>query len=208
MFKDIFSEVQNYLQNHDGEVDDRGFTFRKRSEHIWRVFKWVERLIEAEDCTENIDRDSLLVAALFHDIGYSKSLTDHAAQSALIFRDYAENNKYDKTQIEFIEYLIRNHSNKSLLSSSDTPLELVFLLEADMLDETGSLGIIWDAMMVGGKAAQNYIEAYDLLLSHSCGGDFLDANPMRSAKAREIWESKQNLIREFMKQLKYDLAID
>jgi len=203
IYKDIFNEVKTYLLIHGGEDDDRGFTFRKRSEHIQRVFTWVERLIE--DCTENIDRDSLLIAALFHDIGYSKSLTNHADQSALIFREYAENHGYSKNQTDFIEYLVRNHSDKDILFAPEIPLELVFLLEADMLDETGALGIIWDAMMSGGKAAQNYMEAYNLLLSHSCSSEIINENPMRSAKAKAIWENKQNLVKEFLKQLEYDL---
>ena len=161
MFKEIFDYVKDYLQNHGGEDDDRGFTFRKRSEHIWRVYTWAKRL--SKDRTENIDRDALLIAALFHDIGYSKSLNDHANQGALLFHEYAESKGYDKKQMEFIEYLIRNHSNKEMLSSPDTPLELILLLEADMLDETGVLGIIWDAMMIGSGATSSYIEAYNLL---------------------------------------------
>ena len=206
MFTDIFDEVKVYLENNGGEEDDRGFTFRKRSDHIWRVFIWVGRLIE--DCTENIDRDALLIAALFHDIGYSISLNDHPNQSAFLFREFAINKKYDYPQVEFIEYLIRNHSNKELLFESNTPSELIYLLEADMLDETGALGIIWDAMMTGGRLAQNYMETYELLLSHSCDKSILTVNPMRTVKAREIWESKQYLISEFLKHLKYDLAIN
>ena len=205
MYNDIFNEVKNYLEIHGGEEDDRGFTFRKRSGHIWRVFKWAQRLIE--DCTESINRDALLLAALFHDIGYSQSLSDHANQSALLFHEYAKDRKIEYSLAEFVEYLIRNHSNKEILFSTEIPLELVYLLEADMLDETGALGIIWDAMMIGGRFAKNYVETYDLLSSHSCAKNLLDVNPMRTAKAREIWANKQNLIKEFFIQLEYDLAI-
>ena len=206
MFENIFREVKEYLEIYGGEDDDRGFTFRKRSEHIWRVFVWAQRL--SEGCAANIDRAALLTAALFHDIGYSKSLSDHANQSALIFRDYALNKNYENNQIDFIEYLIRNHSNKAVLFSLDIPLELVLLLEADMLDETGALGIIWDAMMTGRRGAQNYKESYNLLLSHSCNDDVLKQNPMRTEKAKAIWENKQKLVGEFVKQLGYDLAVN
>jgi len=110
LFKEIFNEVKDYLEKYGGENDDR-FVFRKRSEHIWRVFIWTKRLIE--DCTENINREALLTAALFHDIGYRfKRVQDHGAQGALIFREYAESKNYEKNQADFIEYLIRSHSSK------------------------------------------------------------------------------------------------
>lgn len=202
-FKEIFSEVKAYLEKYGGEHDDR-FTFRKRSEHIWRVFNWAKRLIES--CTENIDRDALLIAALFHDIGYRfKRTQDHAAQGALIFREYAQSKNYEKAQAGFIEYLIRNHSSKNMLLADDTPLELVILLEADILDETGALGILWDAMVCGSAGAQSYTEAYNHILTYSCG---ITENPMRTAKAKEFWEDKQKLAREFVSRLKFDLAID
>lgn len=206
MFKEIFKEVKEYLEIDSRDNDDRGFIFRKRSDHMWRVFIWAERLIE--DCKENINRDALLTAALFHDIGRHISHEDHPNQSALIFHDYATRKNYDINQVEFIEYLIRNHANKEILFSPDIPLELVFLLEADMLDETGALGIIWNAMVSGIMSAQNYIETYNLLLSWSCSSDFLNVNPMRTEKAKKIWESKQKLNKEFLQQLEYDLGIN
>ena len=202
MYKDLFYYITDYLKSHGGEDDDR-FAFRKRSGHIWRVFTWVQRL--TADCTEDIDRDALLIAALFHDIGYSESVKDHTNQGALLFHEYANKHHFDQKQSGLIEYLIRNHSDKELLFSTDT-LELVYLLEADMLDETGALGIVWDTMMTGFRQDEDYMEAYRLLKSHTCNK--LNDNPMRTPKAREIWENKQELVKEFMKHLEYDLAIN
>jgi len=202
--KEIFEEVKDYLEKYGGEDDDR-FVFRKRSGHIWRVFIWAERLIE--DCTENINRDALLTAALFHDIGYRfKRVQDHAAQGALIFKEYAENKNYEKNQADFIEYLIRDHSNKAMLFADHTPLELVFLLEADILDETGAHAILWDGMACGSGYAKSFTEAYKHIEAYSC--NIINENPMRTAKAKEIWANKQKLAKEFLSQLKYDLAID
>ena len=206
MFQEILNDVEEYLKIDARNDDDRGFTFLKHSHHMRRVFVWVQRLME--DCTEDINRNAVLIAALFHDIGRHISHEDHPNQSAIIFRDYAIKKQYDEHEIEFIEYLIRNHSNKEELFLAETPLELVFLMEADMLDDTGALGIIRNAMVSGIQSAQNYVEAYNLLSSWACSTEFLTTNPMRTAKAREIWESKQRLNSEFIQHLKYDLAID
>ena len=150
--------------------------------------------------------NALLIAALFHDVGYFQSIDDHANRSANIFHAYAERKNYDKTQADFIEYLIRSHSNKELLSSDDTPLELILLLEADELDETGALGVLWFGMVAGSRGAEDYDEAFREYLSYARW--ILDSNPMKTAKAREIWERKQDFIREFFTQLEVDLGID
>lgn len=206
MFTEIFNEVKEYLESHGGNNHDGGITFRKRSDHMWRVYIWVERLIK--DCTENINKDALRIAALFHDIGRYISHSDHANQSALLFHDYAVKKNYDKTQAEFIEYLIRNHSDKEILFSPDIPLELVFLIEADMLDEMGALAIVWFTMSAGiPQPAENYMEAYNFIAKWLKAHEIKDTNPMRTAKAKEIWESKQNLVKEFLRQLEYDLGI-
>jgi uncharacterized protein len=125
----------------------------------------------------------------------------------LIFRDYAAaNEKYDRKRIDFIEYLISNHSKKEMLVVKDTPLELILLLEADMLDETGALGIVWDCMMAGCQTVEDYTETFDKIESHA--GNILNMNPMRTAKGKEFWVQKQVLTREFLKQLAYDLALN
>jgi len=203
MYEKIFYEVKDYLRRHNADDDDR-FTFRKRSGHIWRVYTWAKRLME--DCVEEINSEALLTAALFHDIGYVKGVDDHASHSADIFRDYAERKGYDKTQADFIEYLIRNHSDRELLYSPDTPLEFILFKEADILDEAGALGVVWFAMAAGSRGAEDYEGAYREYLSYA--RKILDNNPMKTAKAREIWERKQDFIREFFAQLECDLAID
>jgi uncharacterized protein len=47
----------------------------------------------------------------------------------------------------FVVFLVKNHSNKQLMTAKGTPLELILLMEADLLDETGALSIVWDCMM-------------------------------------------------------------
>ena len=88
MYNEIFGYVKKFLADNDGEATRiASCPFRKRSEHIWRVFQWAKRLIDGNDFDVAIDTDSVLIAALFHDVGYALSLdgSQHADNSAIIF---------------------------------------------------------------------------------------------------------------------------
>ena len=91
------------------------------------------------------------------------------------------------------------------MTSGDVPLELILLMEADLLDETGALSILWDCMAEGAKQQQSYNEAYYHILNYSW--ESMQANPMVTDKAKVIWESKQKLVRDFIMHLAQDLAI-
>jgi len=206
MYDEIFSDVKNYLSANEGEVTKIGhFPFRKRSEHIRRVFTWANRLMD-DSRIRDINKDAVLIAALFHDIGYAMLADgmDHAENSAAIFEKYADEHGYDRDKSAFISYLIRSHSMKNLIFAESTPLELIVLMEADLLDETGALSIIWDCMVEGAQNEQSFAKTYDHITSYS--GRILDENPMFTKKAKEIWTDKQRLVSEFIKQLAYDLG--
>jgi len=205
MYAKMFQFVKNYLENNDGETIKIGyFPFRKRSEHISRVFMWSERLLDGEPY---INKKAVLVSAIFHDIGYALSLDNlkHAENSAVICKKYLIENGYDIEFINFVVYLVKNHSNKELMTVNDTPLELILLMEADLLDETGALSVVWDCMMEGSQQIQTFEKTYNHILNYSYKS--LKVNPMITSKAKAFWESKQNLIQEFIKQLSFDLEI-
>lgn len=87
-----------------------------------------------------------------------------------------------------------------------TPLELIILMEADLLDETGPLSIVWDCMMEGAQEIQSFKKTYDHIINYSY--KILNKNLMVTAKGKEYWESKQKLVHEFVMQLSYDLGYD
>lgn len=208
MYDDIFNYVKSLLAQNDSEASKIGhLSFRKRSEHIWRVFIWAKRLLQEGTYDVKVNSEAVLTAALFHDVGYSLSLdgSKHAENSAALFSKYAVAKGYDAEIKDFTEYLIRNHSNKILMNDNSVPLELIILMEADLLDETGALSIVWDCMMEGGQKIQSFEKTYKHIQSYSA--KLLDENPMKTALAKAIWSNKQNLIKEFLRQLSYDLAI-
>lgn len=206
IYDEMFQYVKQYLEDNYGEAVNIGYIpFRKRSEHINRVLMWTQRLIEGETC---INKEAVLVAAIFHDIGYALSLDSsiHAQNSAILCEKYLKENGYKHDFINLVKYLVENHSNKELMAVSDTPLELIILMEADLLDETGALSVVWDCMMEGAQEVQTFEKTYKHILKYSY--KTLSVNPMVTSKAKEFWENKQRLIQEFIGQLSFDLGIN
>ncbi|MEG2411569.1 HD domain-containing protein [Clostridium sp.] len=204
----MFKFVRDYLITHEAEItngESRQISFRKRSEHIQRVFMWVERLIEGEDF---INKEAVLVSAVFHDVGYALNFNnlDHAENSATICEKYLKENTFSTDFINLVTYLVRNHSNKELMTVGDTPLELIVLMEADLLDETGALSVVWDCMVEGSERIQSFKNTYNHIINYSY--DTLTVNPMVTDKGKKFWEDKQQLVKEFAKQLSFDLGLD
>lgn len=206
MYNEMFDYVKSYLKADDEE--NNRFPFRKRSDHIWRVFKWAERLAQEEDLKVTIDEEALLIAALFHDIGYGlyEGEGSHAEKSAKLFREYAKSHGLNEEQATFITYLIANHSDKELLKEEDIPLELVLLMEADLLDETGALAIIWDCMAEGMWGAKDFIYAYHHIERYTC--KVMKENFMQTPIAKKYWVEKQDLVEQFVGQLRVDLNVE
>lgn len=194
--------VKKTLEDNDAIIDKRhNFVFRNRFEHSVRVFKWVKRLsVDFDD----LDYDVALTAALFHDVGYANGQMDHHLLSKEIFTSYAKENKFSDDFINRVSYIIENHSDKSLLKTTKNK-ELILVLEADLLDEEGSMGIVWD-LLAAGKTANSYVAAIDAIKRHSI--HILSQDYMITPTAIKIWDEKKNLVKDFISQLYEDLFIE
>lgn len=200
----MYEYVQNLFEEKDAQLTKaKKFPFRKRSEHCRRVFMWAERLIDNYE----LERDVLLTAAMLHDIGYvvRNEKAKHAVSSAKLCKKYLKDNGYDDCFIKKVTYLVENHSDKHLLKAPDTKIELVLLLEADLLDETGAMSIVWDCMAEGMEQVQSFEKTFAHIAEKS--QYTLEVNPMLTTKAKEYWEEKKNLTRQFVEHLKADLGM-
>ena len=194
--------VKKTLEDNDAIIDKRhNFVFRNRFEHSVRVFKWVKRLsVDFDD----LDYDVALTAALFHDVGYANGQMNHHILSKEIFISYAKENKFSDDFINKVSYIIENHSDKSLLKTTKNK-ELILVLEADLLDEEGSMGIVWD-LLAAGKTANSYVAAIDAIKRHSI--HILSQDYMITPTAIKIWDEKKNLVKDFISQLYEQLFIE
>lgn len=209
IFNKYFDYVKNYLINNDGDNSPNPLhSFRSRVDHIRRVYIWTTRLLEKDVHLSKEDEEVVLTAAIFHDIGYrnDESKKNHAEKGAIIFKEYAIHMGLDNKLIDRVCYLIENHSNKKLLSKKDTPIELVILLEADLLDEEGAMGIAFDCMTAGAANVNSFEESIKYIEEYSC--DILEKDPMITSFARKCWDDKKKFIKEFIIRYKYDLGIE
>lgn len=202
----MFQYVEEMLYSYDRKKGDKSKNkiSYDRYEHTVRVYKWMLR-ITSELRDDGIDEESLKIATIFHDVGYSvKGDSEHAQESARICRDYLERRPYDPAQIDFICYLIEEHPNKKLLHDKMTPLELVVLMEADMLDDTGAMGIILDAWI----ASKEDDPSFDLVCRHFEKYTYRHMKLMEfvTAPGRKFWHEKRKLVYEFLRQYKRDLG--
>lgn len=204
--KAMFQYVEDILYSYDrkkGEKSKNKIAY-DRYEHTVRVYKWMIRITNRlrDDC---LDIESLKIATIFHDVGYGADGDEnHAVMSSAICRDYLERRKYPPEKVDFICYLIEEHSNKKLFHEKSTPIELVVLMEADMLDDTGAMGIILDSWI----ASQDERATFESVCRHFEKYTYRHMKQMEfvTAPGRQFWHEKRKLVYEFLRQYKRDLG--
>lgn len=204
-YEELFSKVKSALAVYDqhGGISLTGIKF-SRFEHTERVYRWAMML--AEEFKDTIDMEALQIATIFHDIGYSLNKEDmhnHAEDGAVLCRDYLTKMGYPSDKTNFICDLIARHSDKKELCSEDAPLELVLLMEADLLDDTGAHGIVMDTWIKATKEEVSFAAILEHIKRFSWRQ--MQKNPMRTEKARRIWEEKKELTNRFVESLTVDL---
>jgi len=206
MYNDMLNYVEKVFEENEAQYSTnvKLFPFRNRIDHINRVFIWAKRLLQNEKANEQL----VLTAAVFHDVGYaiSENAKEHSYNSSIICERYLKEKNFDKEFIDKVTYLILNHSYKKLMNKSDTEMELILLMEADLLDETGALSIVWDCMMEGSETEQSFEKSYKHIKEYSY--EIINENPMVSNTAKYYWEEKQELVKKFVDSLAFDLGLD
>lgn len=203
LHKEIFAYVENlFVKNNKNHLNGEVYIFRTRSEHIKRVYRWSGRLAEGLNV---VNMEPLKIAALFHDVGYciQDDERPHALVSKEICTKYMFENGFDERLIEQVAYLVENHSNKELMAAEEIKIELLLLMEADLMDESGAMSVVWDCMAEGAKDSASFRSALEHIKEFT--GRDMKRNPMVTDRAKEIWSQKQSLVNVFINQLEYDL---
>ena len=200
-FNNMLEYVLDILKKNDALKPHKpNQCFRNRYEHSLRVYKWAKRL--AVDY-QKIDLDICLTACIFHDVGYAYGQDDHPINSVKIFKESANIHNLDPLFVQKVSDIIYVHSDKSLLKDPNSSPELIILLEADLMDEEGALGIVWDLFSEGMNKPDSFDCGLDTLNKHSA--HILNQDYMVTPLAKMIWNEKKELVKDFILQLKEDL---
>lgn len=203
----MFQYVEEILYSYDrgrGNKSKNKISY-DRYAHTLRVYQWMLRITD-ELKDDSLDIESLKIATIFHDAGYGTGgMGDHARSGSAVCRDYLERRQYPQPQVDFICYLIEEHSNKKLLYEKNTPIELVVLMEADMLDDTGAMGIILDTWI----ASKEDAPSFESVCRHFEKYTYRHMKQMEfvTAPGKKFWHEKRKLVYEFLRQYRRDLGM-
>ena len=210
LFERAYTYTRNTLEKN--RVNLRPYSKTKsrivydRYRHIERVTLWTERIVTG--ISEPVDRESLILASILHDVGYGAVdiSEDHAEAGAQLAELFLQQEKLPEEQIQKIVDLVRRHPEKRLMFEEDTPLELVILMEADLMDDIGAQGIVMDAWI--NTAVNLEKTSFDTIYEHilKYNAEQMKEEPMRTEPARRFWKEKQELTKEFVRQLARDLG--
>lgn len=184
------------------------YPFRDRCAHMFRCYQWAKRILP---CRPDADAEVTLVATLFHDIGVIRSTPEapkvnHDVLGGEIVLDYLRAHGHPEAFAQRVAYLVAHHQERDRIQAEGTPIEHVILMEADMLDERGALGIVWDAMAEGARDAQSYEATLERFKKRKLYRQ-PERNPLFTENARAFWAEKQRLHVAFVQALERDLGL-
>ena len=197
----IRTEGENAIGMHKLEF---GYT---RYEHTKRVLGWAKRLYDLAPDKTRLRYEDLMIATIFHDIGRALSEqtgTDHAKAGVPMTRNWLLSNGYDPERAEYIAGLVGSHSEKWRMHDPAVDRNLLMLMEADLLDDMGLLGIVMDTMIVRARKPDatfydcySHYERYTHPMQHDC--------PVVTPEARVLWNEKTESTDRFMEHYRKDI---
>lgn len=196
-------EDSEYAQSGKGEIA------YSRFEHTKRVLAWAKRLYDMSANKENLRYEELMIATIFHDVGRTiavKSGEPHAQAGVPITRDFLLKHGFCRERVDYICELVKNHSDKERMQENNLDANLLMLMEADLLDDMGALGIVMDCMIT---EARNPKAVFTDCLDHIMRFTYRiqNNNPMVTADARQLWNAKTKLVCDFAIALKNDVEM-
>lgn len=193
-----YAEVIEFVRKQTAENGrPPNYPFRSRFEHTMRVYRWAIKL----QSKLGGDLDIIVLAALLHDIGWDE-VRPHGVVGAEIAVDYLDSLGVDPEKIAKIGEIIMMHSDKD--TEAELSLECRIVMDADLLDEVGAVGILWDAMATAQEDEASYKRAYYRIKN------FYRINKPKIKRCktdagRVEYNKRMQLIEEFIFQLEKEL---
>lgn len=103
--ENILTEVEKYVVHYLNEKLDSKFVYHNLA-HTQRVVEKINELTQEESGITDDEKRQLLVAAWFHDTGFTETIDGHEKESAKIARDFLKQNNVADTEIDRITEII------------------------------------------------------------------------------------------------------
>lgn len=207
-YLEMLSYVENELRENSESGAAKSDIKYNRYEHTRRVLKWTLKLYELSPDKDKLRYEDLIIATIFHDVGRvaaDKNGMSHAHAGVPLTRDYLKEKGYSEERTEFICRLVEKHSDKNEMCKEMEP-NLLLLMEADLLDDMGALGVVMDCMIVENRNNDavftdclDHIKRYTQRIQHD--------NPMITDEGRMLWDNKTKLVDDFVSALQDDLEL-
>lgn len=183
--------------------------FYSRFDHTKRVLSWALKLYRLSPHKELLDFDAIIISTIFHDVGRVASERDkipHAKAGIPITEKYLLDNGYDHARSEYIAGLVGAHSDKWRMNEPDLDKNLLLLMEADLLDDMGALGIVMDCMITEIRNSNaRFEDCYDHIMKYTYR--IQHENPMTTEEGKKLWDDKTKLVEAFTDALKGDIEL-
>lgn len=210
-----FAEMLRFVEETLGETNTESLGGAKvdisysRFEHTKRVLAWLLRLYEQSKFRNEIRKEELIIATIFHDVG--RTVADamnmsHAKAGVPITEKYLVEHGYSKEKVEYICSLVSSHSDKYRMGEDGLDKGLLMLMEADLMDDMGALGVVMDCMIT---MARNPAAKFTDCMDHINRFTYRQQqdNPMVTPEARKIWDEKTRVVNDFTAALHIDLEL-
>lgn len=177
------------------------YPFRDRFEHTMRVYRWAIKLQNRLGG----DIEIVSLAALLHDIGWDENEEiPHGDIGAQMAADFLVEMDYDPRKIGRICEIIRRHEDQD--TTDELSLECQIVMDADLLDELGAIGILWDAMATATtlKEQASYKQAYARIRQY-----YKINTPKRSraktTEGKREYQKRMDFVQSFITELEREL---
>lgn len=173
------------------------YPFRSRFEHSLRVYRWAIKL----QSKLGGDLDIIALAALLHDIGWDDK-RPHGEVGAELAVEYLDSLGVDPEIIKRVGEIIMIHTDKD--TDAELSLECKIVMDADLLDEVGAIGLLWDSMATACEDEASYKKAYYRIKNYYR----INKPKIRRCKtdaARAEYAKRMQMIESFIFQLEKEL---
>lgn len=177
--------------------------------HSLRVEVYVLRLLtDEEHLLTDVERRSLRLAAILHDIGRLEKRENHATTGAEIASRWLRSDpegRLQSVEIERVVELIADHSNKD---RRETDSSKAILKDADILDEIGAMSIFMAGNWLDAESPLFFYDLRQRLVEVEIPFCNRQLPRLNTTAARKILNEKKTFIENFISQLSDELRAD